>query len=108
MSNIAKESVPGISDRQGFPHGWVVVGTSPVQLTAKIFAEVYKGVLIVADPDNTNTIFLGRASVTSDKDPDTGGIPLPPGASITIPIEAPQLIYAISDAATQRVAWMTI
>ncbi len=84
---ISKESVPGIHKGVGPAHGWTVVGLVRVQLTNTKLSDIYKGVTIVADPDNTATVFIGRNSVTADKDVDTGGMPLKPEASIEIPIE---------------------
>ena len=109
MSNkVAKESVPGISKDSGPAHGWTSVGTTIAQLMDKTFSVTYKGVLIVSDPDNTVTIFIGRNGVTSDKDAETGGIPLSPDRSIFIPIEDPTLLYVISGSASQLVAWMSM
>lgn len=106
--SIGKESVEGIAPGSGPSHGHTVVGTSPVPLTPNKFSEVYKGVLVVADTANTVAIYIGRAAVTADNNVATGGIPLPAGTSIFIPIEDPTVLYVVSGSASQDAAWMVI
>lgn len=107
-TEIGKETVRGISDGVGPAHGHVVVGTTAAQLTAEPVTVVKKGVLVVADPNNATTIYLGRSVVTADNVVDTGGIPLPPGASLFVPIEDLTALYVISGSAAQDIAWMAL
>jgi hypothetical protein len=92
--------------------GHKTVGTTAVQLTTLGF-EFSKGLLIRApgsnDPtSNTNCIWIGGKGVTADSDAETGGMPLPPGDSINLPVNSPTDVYVISDAASQDVAWMGV
>lgn len=108
MTRIGKESVEGITPNSGPAHGHTVVGTTASQLTALKLSETYKGVLIVADPNNIAVIFIGRKVVTADNNVDTGGIPLPAGTAIFIPIEDPTVLFVVSGSAAQDAAWMAI
>lgn len=107
-TEIGKESVRGISDGIGPAHGHVVVGTNVAPLATESVTVVKKGVLVVADPNNATTVYLGRSVVTADNAVDTGGIPLPPGASLFIPIEDLTALFVISGSAAQDVAWMAL
>lgn len=107
-TEIGKETVQGISDGVGPAHGHVVVGTTAAPLATESVTDVKKGVLIVADPNNATTVYLGRKAVTADNNVDTGGIPLPPGASLFVPIEDLTALYVISGSAAQDVAWMAL
>lgn len=90
------------------------VGTSHVQLFPTIsVSNVYKGVMIrtpgSSDPAaNSAPIWIGKDNVTADSTPGTGGFPLIPGATIVIPLEIVDQIYAISTAASQDLAYMLI
>lgn len=108
VQEIAKESVTGINPNSGPAHGHTVVGTTAAQLASAKFSDVLKGVLVVADPANTVTVYIGREGVTANNNVDTGGIPLPAGASIFIPIEDPTSLFVVSGSAAQDVAWMAL
>lgn len=92
--------------------GHKAVGTTAVQLT--IFSHKFlKGLLIRAPGDedpvpNTNLIWIGTAKVTADSNEGTGGIPLPPGESLNLPVNDPSKVYIVSDAASQEVSWMGV
>jgi len=97
-------------DPQNLRWGHTVVGATAVQLTALGFI-FSKGLLLRAPGSddgtpNTNFIWVGGAGVTADSDVATGGIPIPPGDSINLPVNDPSKIYVISDAASQEIAWM--
>lgn len=69
--------------------------------------ELQAGVLIKApgptdDSPNTKTVFLGSATVTADQNANTGGFPLAPGESVTIPIQALGNVYCIATDANQK------
>ncbi len=92
--------------------GHTVVGVTAVRLTSLGF-EFSKGLLLRApgadDPTpNTNFIWVGGSGVTADSDTGTGGIPIPPGDSINLPVNDPTEVYVISDAAAQEIAWMGV
>lgn len=107
-TEIGKETVIGISEGVGPAHGHVVVGTTAAPLVEESVIDVKKGVLVVAGPNNTTTVYLGRKVVTADNAVETGGIPLPPGASLFVPIEDLTALYIISGSAAQDVAWMAL
>lgn len=107
-AEIGKESVAGIKTGDGPAHGHVVVGTAAAPLAAESVTKVHKGVLVVADPNNAATVYLGRKVVTADNAVATGGIPLPPGASLFVPIEDLTALYVISGNSAQDVAWMAL
>ena len=91
-------------------HGHTVVGLTRIRLTSQQY-RLIKGLVIRApgadDPvPNTGRIWIGGSAVTADSNVGTGGMPLVPGESIELPVDDPTKIYAISDIATQDVAWM--
>jgi hypothetical protein len=91
-------------------HGHVVVGPTPVPLTALDF-KLCRGILLRAPGagdlvPNTDIIYIGRACVTADSNPGTGGMPLLPGAVLELPLEDPSQLYAVSLSAAQDLAWM--
>jgi hypothetical protein len=94
-------------------YGHKVVGATAVQLTA-LSAEMRKGILLRTPGDsdptpNTAPIWVGNnASVTADSDPETGGMPLVPGAALEVPAQNAQDIWLISTAASQDVAWIGV
>lgn len=93
-----------------FTHGYANVGTSEAQLTANAPAEVHKGVLVRApgsddDTPNTAVVYVGRTGLTANDDNGTGGWPLPPGDSITIPISDPTKLFVISGTASQKISY---
>jgi hypothetical protein len=94
-------------------YGHKVVGATAVRLTA-FSAEMRKGVLLRAPGDldptpNTHTIWIGtNESVTADSDVETGGMPLVPGAAITVPAKDANGIWVIAGAASQDIAWIGV
>lgn len=94
-------------------HGHTTVGATAVQLTTLEFT-ANKGVMFRApgtsDPGGGNTapIWVGfNASVKADSS-SGGGFPILPGAVILIPIDRPNLIWVISTAPDQDIAWIII
>jgi len=105
---VSKET----SEPSRFAHGHTVVGTTAVPLTS-LGLKFDKGILVRTpgseDPSaNTACVWVGRKGVTADSDPGTGGLPIPPGQSVLIPIDDPTAIYVISSAVDQDVAWMGV
>jgi hypothetical protein len=103
MSNPLKDSVKHAAFLAPFS-----VLTSAAQIISSVNAPdgVLKGVLIKApgptdDTPNTLSVFIGGANVTADQ-ATTGGFPLAPGESITLPIELVDGIYAIATGANQK------
>lgn len=93
-----------------FRHGHATVSTSRTQVTGVNF-KTLKGVLIRApgaddlSNGNTHVVFIGGPSVTANNDPNTGGIPLPPGNSIVIPVEDSGSLWVVSTGNAQDVSW---
>lgn len=92
-------------------HGHTTAGAARCKLTVGDFP-VYRGILLrtpgTADSSpNTAPVWIGGPSVTADSS-SSGGIPLPPGSMITIPVESTGLLYVISTAEGQDLAWMAI
>jgi len=107
MSNVYRESVNlKIQNRH------VVVGVTAVEVNPFGFQFV-KGILLRApgtlDPTpNTTSIWIGNASITAGTNIENGGFPIIPGASLFLPVEFVEDLYAISDAADQKLAWLGV
>ena len=104
---IAKESVVDLFT------GHVVVGTTRKRVVAPDFEGMMKGLLVRApgsgDPTpNAVTVWIGGNGVTADSNMSTGGMPLPPGESMFIPLERLEKLWAISTAADQDLAWLAM
>lgn len=100
------------TDPKVIKHGVTTVTASRAPLTDKNF-QFIKGILIRApgadDPtSNTLCVWVGGPAVTADSATDSGGIPLPPGESITLPVDDPTGVYVISTAGSQEVAWLGV
>ncbi|MEN6406094.1 MAG: hypothetical protein ABFC77_06435 [Thermoguttaceae bacterium] len=72
-----------------------------------------KGVLLrtpgSVDPTpNAVCVWVGGACVTADSDGQTGGMPIPPGESLFVPIDDPSRLWVVSTDANQNVAWMAM
>jgi len=90
----------------------LVVGTTAVEVNPLGFKFV-KGILLRVpgsfDPvPNTDSIWIGNASITADNDVVTGGFTLVPGSSLFLPVELVTDLYAISSAASQKLAWVGV
>jgi len=93
-------------------NGHKAVGQTAVQLTPQSF-QAEKGILIRVPGDtdavpNTAPVWVAQnPGVTADST-DSGGFPLAPGESISLPVNNPSKLYVISTAASQTIAWMGI
>jgi hypothetical protein len=72
-----------------------------------------KGILLRApgsgdDSPNSAPVYVGGAGVTADNMPETGGMPICPGETLFVPLENLELLYAISTAANQQLAWIAM
>lgn len=104
---VVKESVVDLF------HGHVVVGVTRVRVISIELQPMLKGILVRApgsgDPiPNAATVWLGGTGVTADSNKDTGGMPLPPGECMFVPLEHVKKLYAISTVANQDLAWMAM
>jgi hypothetical protein len=92
-------------------HGHVTAGTTRIPLTEGSYP-VNRGVLLRAPGTleanaNTAPVWVGGKRVTADAS-STGGMPIPPGQALFIPIEDTSLLYVISTAEGQDLAWMAM
>lgn len=93
-------------------HGHKTVGTTRAPLTTLQYP-VRNGVLLrcpgTGDPvPNTACVWVGGSGVTANSDEGTGGIPLPPGAAITIPIDDPTKLWVVSTNTNQDIAYILV
>jgi len=107
MTNVYKESVENPVHVKNLTVGTTAVKVNPQGM------QFVKGILIRApgslDPTpNGSPCWFGPATVTADAHADTGGFPLLPGDSLFIPSEYLENLYAISDQASQNLAWMGV
>jgi len=109
QTTVTKVTVSGTN----VAHGVQSVGTTAAQLTDKKLAEGnFKGILIKApgptdDTPNTNSIYVGGKTITANQT-GTGGFPLAPGESISIPIESAEFIYTIATDTNQKANWILL
>lgn len=104
---VVKESVNDLY------HGHVTIGTTRKRVVQMDFSGMLKGILIRApgsgDPiANTVPVWFGGTGVTADSICETGGMPLPPGECLFVPLEQLKSLYAISTADNQDLAWMAM
>jgi hypothetical protein len=93
-------------------NGHKAVGVTAVQLTPQSF-QAEKGILIRApgtdDPTpNTVPVWIAQTDTVTADSTGSGGYPLAPGESLSLPVNDPSKIYIISSAADQTIAWMGI
>ncbi len=92
---------------QHLEHGHFVVGAAAARLSSRKF-NFKQGVILAASLDNTKNIWIGKQGLTADNTAGTGGFPLTPGSSMEIPVEEFINIFAISEAASQDLAWIGV
>jgi hypothetical protein len=97
-------------------HGHAVVTTTSSALAVSGInpGRITRGILIRAPGPNdvgggnTAVVFLGGSQVTADSNVGTGGVPLPPGASLIVPCRDPSKIFVIAVSGTQDVSWLGV
>lgn len=104
---VTKESVGDLYT------GHVVVGTNRMRVVAPNFEGMLKGILIRApgsgDPiPNTAPVWIGGNGVKADSSVNNGGMPIPPGEALYIPMSDLGKLWAISTAVDQDLAWMAM
>lgn len=90
-----------------FFHGSRTVGVTQVQLIASSIP-VQKGIVIKASNSNTGNIYVGNTGLTINTAEATDGFELGPGESLTIEPDNVSKVYLISDAASQRVYFVSV
>jgi hypothetical protein len=93
-------------------NGHKTVGVTSVQLTPQSF-KAEKGILIRAPGatdtvPNTVPVWIAQTSTVTADSTGSGGYPLAPGESVSLPVNDPSELYVISTAADQTIAWMGI
>lgn len=81
------------------------IGATALQLTATS-EKLVNGLLLVADPSNTGTIYAGKSGVTAGSADATDGIPLAAGDALTIEVLDPSIIYLIASTTGQKVYYL--
>lgn len=108
-NNIGDVDVLSVTDSQSsLDHGSNLdIDTVAEQITSTSFS-TKRGVLLRAPLANTGTLYIGNSDVTASGTPGTDGVPLEAGESIFIPVNNPNLLYAIASANNQAVYWMAV
>ena len=102
--DIANEVVAELS------HGNADVDTSEAALLTSVHSEVHKGVMLRApgiddDTPNTAVVYVGRSGLTADDNNNTGGWPIAPGDTVTLPLTDPTKLFTISGTASQKLSY---
>ncbi|TXH41137.1 MAG: hypothetical protein E6Q97_38250 [Desulfurellales bacterium] len=96
-----------------FRHGHTTVNTvRSLAVGTELPDGNYSGVLIKApgptdDTPNSVPIYLGHDNVTADYSV-SGGFPLAPGESVTLPLRYVSDLYVVSTANNQSIAWFLV
>jgi len=104
---IGKEAVTDLL------HGHATIGVARKRVVTMDHPSMMKGIMVRApgsgDPvPNTAPIWVGGSGVTADSVEGTGGIPIPPGECVFVPLEVLGKLYAVSTVADQDLAWMAM
>lgn len=97
-----------------FGNGWTQVGVARVPACpGRLPDGNYSGVLLKAPGSNdlvpnTVPVHIGGWAVTADEDPSTGGFPLAPGESMTLPLKDVEELYVIATSSSQLLAWFLV
>jgi hypothetical protein len=83
-------------------NGRVTVGTSAVQMTTTS-VETRQGVTLIAYSGNVGSVHVGKSGLTTST-----GFPLKPNVGITIPIDDPSKVWAISQTAGNFLHWILV
>lgn len=57
------------------------------------------------DKCNTVAVFIGGPNCTANYDLDTGGYPLAPGDSISLPVECIEYLHCVATSSSQVLVW---
>jgi hypothetical protein len=100
------------SPNSAFQHGHAVAGATPQPLTPNP-TKFVRGILLRTPGagdlvPNTDVVFVGRKCVTPDNNAGTGGMPLPPGSVLELPLEDASEVYVTSLSEGQDVAWLGV
>lgn len=89
-----------------FDHGSNLdIDTTAEQITSTSFTCKF-GVTVKADITNTGIIYVGNSDVTAGSTAATDGFPLSAGETLTLEVNNPNLLYAISSANNQKIYWV--
>lgn len=96
-----------------FRHGHTTVNTvRKLAVGTELPDGNYSGVLIKApgptdDTPNSVPVYLGDSNVTADYS-GSGGFPLAPGESVTLPLKYVSDLYVVSTANGQDISWFLV
>lgn len=96
------------------PHAGVkVVSDSASRTFPNGFSGNVKGILLKApgvddDTPNTASVFIGFSSNVTADQTGSGGFPLAPGESITIPVEDASNIWDVATDTNQKLNWIAL
>jgi len=100
---MAKEKTEKIITREWIIHGAKFnIGTTPVPLS-EIKLIVRRGVVIKADKDNTDLVWVGTEKVDAGASEEHSGYPLDAGEAIAIEAKDLRKIYVVASSGTQKV-----
>jgi hypothetical protein len=103
MTEITRE----VSETSTIHYGKVIVGTSPVRLSAPITGDAtgkrYRGVLITSVPGNTAVIYIGDGQVSAST-----GFPIQVGGFVELPVDDESGLWIVSTDVDQEVRWVAV
>jgi len=91
-----------VSASPSFVYNQVDVGTTAVQLRSASFL-CHFGAMVKADNDNSSDVYVGDSDVTT-----SNGLRLVAGESITIEVADVSRLYAVANAASQKVIYVGV
>jgi hypothetical protein len=83
------------------------IGTKPVKLTPEIEKKLER-VIILADPGNTDKVWIGVEGLDAGETEGRSGFPLSPGSSITLTNVELGQFWVVASSGTQKVYWIGI
>lgn len=94
--------ISGLPDNASLETNQQTIGTSKEVISVVLSDRIVRGILVKALNTNSDIIYVGDSSVTTST-----GFPLSAGESVVIPLNNGS-IYAVADAAAQKLAWMIV
>lgn len=81
------------------------IGSTALQLSAST-RKLYKGVTIVANSSNAQTVWLGTSTVTPGTVAATDGLPLTAGQSVALPVDMLSRVYVVAASGSNKVHFL--
>lgn len=89
-----------------FYTGSQTIGTTPVQFNRNGAQNINRGVQFKAASGNAGSVYIGKASVTADTDPERDGFPIDANQGQFVPVSDVDQIYLLASEAGQKIFWM--